>query len=444
VDKFKKSMGKQWNDWVSNLKSVDDLSKISFDFGDFNNQLMIGYLQEREDVQEIKYKEFEEYEDSTDEPINPFNQRFDAAEKWFMDKVAVSYDDLDGPRKNMANQAFYVKNITDLKVANDIQDELLDSMQNGDTQQNFKDYIERYQILSGLDFGNTSNYWDTVFRTNIQSAYQAGHYDQMMSVSKDLPIFQYVSIEDDRTSEICQEYDGITLRNDDKFWDTNYPPNHMNCRSTVIALSEEDAPPETDKADIDGLSDTEQQVKAGGFDYSVGKDYNDYLNLLQQNAIIKGRGFKDKLDTINLAKKKEKLDTDDKKSSYLKGQAKYLGYKYDEEKKVAISPSGLEFGINGKYGTRINHVIRHFSEKGKSKNHTYFSSTGKDGFAMIDRAYKNLDKITIEPSRNDFVGYAKYENCGFDKNGKVINHVKFVFSDKEGKNIISIYPQEKE
>ncbi len=54
---------------------------------------------------------------------------------------------------------------------------------------------------------------------------------------KDITKFwEYVAIEDDRTSEICLALNGVCLPPDDDFWSINYPPNHYNCRSTVIAV----------------------------------------------------------------------------------------------------------------------------------------------------------------------------------------------------------------
>ncbi len=46
---------------------------------------------------------------------------------------------------------------------------------------------------------------------------------------------------DDRTTVICQERNGVTLPQSDRWWLDNWPPLHFNCRSSVRALSSQEA-----------------------------------------------------------------------------------------------------------------------------------------------------------------------------------------------------------
>jgi SPP1 gp7 family putative phage head morphogenesis protein len=93
---------------------------------------------------------------------------------------------------------------------------------------------------------------DTIFRTNLQSAFQTGRYEQMQRVSAVRPYWQYDAVGDKRTRPSHAALDGKVYRSDDSFWDTWYPPNGFNCRCTVNTLSE-------------------RQVKARGLKVSTGQ-----------------------------------------------------------------------------------------------------------------------------------------------------------------------------
>ena len=79
----------------------------------------------------------------------------------------------------------------------------------------------------------------TIYRTNLQSGYMAGRWKAQEENKKNRPVLEYVAIEDDVTTPICQALNGVRKPVDDPFWNTNYPPNHFNCRSRVRALTEE-------------------------------------------------------------------------------------------------------------------------------------------------------------------------------------------------------------
>ena len=79
-----------------------------------------------------------------------------------------------------------------------------------------------------------------IYRQNLQTAYMAGRYKQMLENADNRPWWTYISVLDDRTTTGCQELDGQTFRYDDPFWDSHYPPNHFRCRGRVSAGSDRD------------------------------------------------------------------------------------------------------------------------------------------------------------------------------------------------------------
>lgn len=78
---------------------------------------------------------------------------------------------------------------------------------------------------------------ETIFNTNIQTAYMAGHYDFMMESKNERPYWKYVAILDDRTRPEHRALHNKVFRYDDPFWKTHYPPNGWNCRCMVIAMT---------------------------------------------------------------------------------------------------------------------------------------------------------------------------------------------------------------
>lgn len=81
---------------------------------------------------------------------------------------------------------------------------------------------------------------DTIFRTNMQSAYMAGHYQQQLANVSFRPYWEYVAVMDSHTRPTHAALNGQTFRWDDPFWDACYPPNGYNCRCRVATRSEQD------------------------------------------------------------------------------------------------------------------------------------------------------------------------------------------------------------
>lgn len=79
---------------------------------------------------------------------------------------------------------------------------------------------------------------ETIYRTNLQSAYQAGRFKQLLEAAHVRPFWMYDAVRDHRTRPFHAALHGKIYRFDHPFWNTWYPPNGFNCRCTVRSLSE--------------------------------------------------------------------------------------------------------------------------------------------------------------------------------------------------------------
>lgn len=77
----------------------------------------------------------------------------------------------------------------------------------------------------------------TIFETNMQTAYSAGHWAQIQQTKADAPYLMYDAVNDAQTRPEHAAWDGLVLPADDPWWSTHYPPNDWGCRCGVIQLS---------------------------------------------------------------------------------------------------------------------------------------------------------------------------------------------------------------
>ena len=79
---------------------------------------------------------------------------------------------------------------------------------------------------------------ENIYRTNMTSAYNDGQRVAFEDpvVEAVLPAFQFSAILDDRTTEVCQEWDNYIARVSDPIWNSMRPPVHWMCRSTLIPI----------------------------------------------------------------------------------------------------------------------------------------------------------------------------------------------------------------
>lgn len=164
---------------------------------------------------------------------------FEEAVDYFKEKVPVTPGQFKRLSEKYKSLAFTVSGYTSAQILNKFYEEILIALEDGSTLYEFRTNINKFLKAEGYE-GITPFQADNIFRTNIQTAYNAGHYERMTDpdILALRPYWQYRAVGDEHTRPSHLALDGKVFPADDPFWDTWYPPNGFRCRCTVSSLSE--------------------------------------------------------------------------------------------------------------------------------------------------------------------------------------------------------------
>ena len=85
-------------------------------------------------------------------------------------------------------------------------------------------------------------YLSTLARTNLFDAFNEGRFAEFTdpALGGFVEALEYSAVLDERTTDLCQQLDGAVWDADSPNWDTFRPPNHFNCRSILVAVTQVD------------------------------------------------------------------------------------------------------------------------------------------------------------------------------------------------------------
>ncbi len=160
-----------------------------------------------------------------------------AAIQWFRSKLPLLDADYYALEDGARAKAFTVSGLASLDAVQDVFNRVQRALEAGTP-------FEQWQrdLPEGVRkaWGATSGYrLQTIFDTNIQSAYGAGRYKSAVESTR--PYWALEMVLDGRTSAICLALTGTTLPAGDPFWKSHVPPLHFRCRTALITLSKEQA-----------------------------------------------------------------------------------------------------------------------------------------------------------------------------------------------------------
>lgn len=180
---------------------------------------------------------------------------FKAAYDWFKKKLPMSEKEYSQLETQAKQRAFYVSGIMKADILNSVFDCLSKAAANKMTLKDFAKAVgKRLDDEWGESVSNPDWRIETIYRTNVQTAFQAGRHSQhSRPITKKLrPYWKFYAKADNRITECCAALNGKILPADSPFWNTHYPPLHYNCRSKVVALRKNQITPNmlTDEKDL--------------------------------------------------------------------------------------------------------------------------------------------------------------------------------------------------
>ncbi|WP_300155822.1 PBECR2 nuclease fold domain-containing protein [Solidesulfovibrio sp.] len=202
--------------------------------------------------------------------------------RYLQDKVAVTRAQFDQLSDAAKARAFTVSGLARLDMVEAVRRSMLDAMENGVPLKEWKATVSQALDAAGFT-GERPLRLETIFRTNVQSAYMAGRYKEIWAMRDTFPYGEYIIVNDGRSRLSHRALSGKIYPIDHPFWQIWWPPNGYNCRCSVRALTrrqvedrgltvEDDIPEE-----IDTASGPVRIVPDQGFATNVGKDWLESL-----------------------------------------------------------------------------------------------------------------------------------------------------------------------
>ena len=166
-----------------------------------------------------------------------FNTPFEEAIEFLKSKIPMTKTEWNELEKKLRFRAFTVGALSEADAIEKVKQALIDNLEK---REPFYKAWEKFKDIAKSDGKDYfARYFETVYRTNIQSAYNAGRLMQYKNNTP--PAWELLFMEDSRMSDICtnlmNEVGRQAIKSDDAFWSTvGFPPYHFNCRTTFRAV----------------------------------------------------------------------------------------------------------------------------------------------------------------------------------------------------------------
>ena len=213
-----------------------------------------------------------------------FNQPFYRAVEELKKRGVVLPDKYYGELQGLHRQLnFSIAGKASLDQLQAALDSLEEAMNKGKT---FREWQKDVRVQ---DLGLPKYRLDNIFRTNIQAAYNHGHWEKFVEHQKTRPYLMYDAINDSRVRPSHLAMDGIIRPVGDIFWTAHYPPNGYRCRCRCISLSEKQAQERSKNGAGLNKQVTQEMNPDKGWDYNVGQDLTAGIEKAKADAMTSNR-----------------------------------------------------------------------------------------------------------------------------------------------------------
>lgn len=155
---------------------------------------------------------------------------FEEAVEWFLAKGIMTREEFNRLSDVEKTRAFTVAKIYAADEIQRVYDACERAISLGTTLYDFRQEVG--------DLAMSRWHAETVFRTNVMSAYGRGHWEQAQQTQSLMPYGRYSAVMDGRTRPSHARLHGLVYRLDHPFWQTYWPPWDYNCRCHVVLLSQ--------------------------------------------------------------------------------------------------------------------------------------------------------------------------------------------------------------
>ncbi len=213
---------------------------------------------------------------------------FEEAVDFFRQKARVPTQHWTDVWRTAHSHSFMVAGAASDALLADFQQSIQKALNSGTTLAEFRKDFDRIVEQHGWAYNGTPGWRSRIiYETNLSTAYSAGRYAQLTEPDTlaVYPYWQYVHSGSAHPRLQHLAWNGLTLRADDPFWSTHYPPNGWRCGCRVRPVSKgglsrmgkagpDTAPPVQTRTWRNPRTGETHQVPVGidpGFDYNAGQ-----------------------------------------------------------------------------------------------------------------------------------------------------------------------------
>ena len=213
---------------------------------------------------------------------------FQEAVAFFRGKALVPSEHWTDVWRTAHSHSFMVAGAASDALLSDFREEIRKAIEDGTTLADFRKEFDDIVQRHGWEYNGSPGWRSSIiYDTNLSTAFSAGRYAQLTEPDtlKAFPYWTYLHGDSQRPRPQHLAWNGLTLRADDPFWDSHYPPNGWRCSCRVAPTGEaglarmgksgpDIAPPIVMRTWINPHNGSRHQVPIGidpGFDYNAGK-----------------------------------------------------------------------------------------------------------------------------------------------------------------------------
>lgn len=241
-DRFVENNFKRWQkdvlravrEKIEKAKDTSDFYDLSFNYENILEDLMLmSTLQGFDNAAMV--------DSGVTEFANTRTKTKNAALDNFLKKHPALYTDVEKEMDYSRQKYFWIKKVTDVNVTEKIFKQMSNTLENGGTFKDWKKDVDKILSESGLKLNE--GYLKTVFRTNMNHAYNAGIHLKVDKYKERYPYYRYCGILDGREQQHTKELDGKIFKVGTPEADKYFPPNGFNCRCYTVSLTEDEVDP---------------------------------------------------------------------------------------------------------------------------------------------------------------------------------------------------------